>query len=83
MITIFNREQLYITFAVKEQYEIRQMLSSKGIGCYIKVRNCIPDRGRTGSLGINMDYAYEYTIYVHKKDFDLAKAVTGLSNNIR
>lgn len=71
MLTLFNRKEVAAVFSMKEQAEIRDVLRSKGFDYHVRVvsRN---RRGKTGSFGINMDTAYEYIIYVHKKDYDQA-----------
>jgi len=84
MITIFNRKELAIVNTMKEQAEIRDLLVANNIRYYTKVYNRFShgsSRGRTGSLGVNMDAAYEYTIYVHKDYYETAHAV--LSGKIR
>ena len=80
MITIFNRRELYITYSMKKQSEIRDTLSSNHIDYQIKTVDrmspspfSIGSRGRLGSLGQNMDVNYEYIFYVRKADYDLAQ----------
>ena len=78
MITIFTRKELLITFDVKHQNHIRDILSANGIKYAVKVTNrqnaaiLGSSRARTGSFGVNTDMSYEYKIYVHKKDYDNA-----------
>ena len=71
MITVFNRKEVEAVFSMKEQADIRDALRSQGLAYHVRVvsRN---RRGKRGSFGINMDAAYEYIIYVHKKDYDQA-----------
>jgi hypothetical protein len=79
MITIFNRKELVSTFSMKRQSEIRKELQRIGINYKCKVINrnsaspFSDSRVRTGSLGQNMDMAYEYIFYVCKQDYDRAK----------
>lgn len=79
MITIFNRKELVSTFSMKRQSEIRNELQIKGINYKCKVINrnsaspFSDSRVRTGSLGQNMEMAYEYIFYVSKRDYDRAK----------
>lgn len=84
MITIFNRRELAITFEMKKQAEIREMLSLHGIEYQIKTVNrtspgFLPvgsgTRARTGTPGIKMEYTYTYKIYVKKSDYEKARAV--------
>ena len=78
MITIFTRKELLITFDMKRQGDVRDILSANGVKYAVKVTNRQnatvfgSSRARTGSLGINSNFSYEYKIYVHKKDYDNA-----------
>ena len=78
MITIFNRKELLITLDMKRQADVCDMLSANGIDYTVKVTNrqnqavLGSSRARVGSFGMNQDIAYEYKIYVHKKDYDHA-----------
>lgn len=81
MITIFNRKELTITYAMKEQARVRSLLAANHIPYVIKTRNQNSStvfgsgRGHTGTFGQNMNFAYEYKIYVHKDDYDRAVAI--------
>lgn len=81
MITIFNRKEIYITHSMIEQAKIRDILSGNDIRYYVKTINRMSpspfSRGTRGmgSFGQNMDLNYEYTFYVHRKDYDKAKYV--------
>jgi len=78
MITIFNRKELTIANSMERQANIRNLLASHNIRYHIKVFNRFTHgslRGHTGSFGINIDAAYEYTFYVHKDDFETAQAI--------
>ena len=76
MITVFNRKELLITFDMKRQADICEILSSKGIDYAVKTTNLQSSapagaqRARTGNYGIDQKYSYEYKIYVRKEDFD-------------
>ncbi len=78
MITIFTRKELLITLDMKHQANVCDMLSANGIDYAVKVTNrqnqavMGSSRARVGSFGMNQDIAYEYKIYVHKKDYDHA-----------
>ena len=75
MITVFNRKELIITMEMNRQAKVRDILSQNGVDYTVKTTNLHSAgnmRGRTGSFGINPDYAYEYKIYVQKKDFERA-----------
>ena len=78
MITIFNRKELLVTFDMKHQENVRDILAANGIKYTIKVTNrqnaavLGSSRARVGSFGMNPDLAYEYKIYVHRNDYDNA-----------
>ena len=78
MITIFTRKELLVTFDMKRQSDVRDILSANGVKYAVKVTNRQnasvfgSSRTRTGSFGMNTDLSYEYQIYVHKKDYDNA-----------
>lgn len=78
MITLFTRKELLITSNTKQQGDVRDILSANGIEYVVKVTNrqnaalLGSSRARTGSFGINQDLAYEYKLFVHKKDYDKA-----------
>lgn len=79
MLTYFNRKELLITMDMKRQGEVRSILDKNGIQYDVKITNLEnpavmgKSRGRTGSLGLDQKYVYEYKIYVHKKDYEEAE----------
>ena len=82
MLTIFNRRELLTTFSMEEQSRVRTVLAQHHIDYQIKTVNPSAratigssGRSRTGSFGVNMDCAYQYNIYVHKKDYALAQSL--------
>ena len=83
MITIFTRKELIVTFDMKRQSDVCEILSSNGIKYAVKVTNCQnatvfgSSRSRTGSFGMNTNLSFEYKIYVHKKDYDKAVRLIG------
>ena len=71
MITLFNRQELFVTFDIQKKTTICALLDSKGIDYAVKVKdisNPSPmmagSRSRTGSFGVNSSSTYEYKIYV-------------------
>lgn len=79
MITILNRKELISTFDMQKQSEIRSILSQNNIDYDIKTINrkspspmAAGSRARTGTLGENLSFEYEYTVYVKKSDYDTA-----------
>ena len=81
MIWILNRREVMITFSMKKQAEIKDLLSRYNIAYTTKTTNLLyrsrmgSSRARTINLGHNSDYTYEYKIYVKRKDYDKAKAI--------
>ncbi len=75
MITIFNRRELLTTYSMEKQAQVRDALSQNGINYRIKTDSRSSGsytRGRTGSFGQSSNYAYQYTIYVHRSDYEKA-----------
>lgn len=83
MLTIFNRRELLTTFSLEEQSRVRDVLAQNRIDYRVKTVNPTArspfvgssGRARTGSFGVNADCAYQYYIYVHKKDYALAQSL--------
>ena len=82
MLTVFNRRELLTTFSMEEQNRVRDILAKNHIDYRVKTENPSArstfgssGRGRTGSFGIDMNCAYQYSIYVHKKDYALAQSL--------
>ena len=72
MITIFNRKEVRVTRRMEERFEICNLLESNGIPTATRT-NSMTNLGRSrGIPGIDADYAYEYRIYVHRKDCEAA-----------
>ena len=79
MITIFNRRELYVTSSMKEQVQIRRILSQNGIA----YRIYISQRGSRGGWNADTDpdFACTYSFYVAKRDYE--KAVKILESNVK
>lgn len=82
MITVFNRRELVITYDMKRQGEIRDILAQNKIDYKIKVINRkspspadAGSRARTGSFGEKTEITYEYIFYVRKEDYERAKGL--------
>lgn len=72
MFTIFNRKELITTFEFEKLVKVRDLLHANGIIHMVKVKNMNKSRRITGSFGIDMKYAYQYYLYVKKRDYDQA-----------
>ena len=77
MISIFTRKELLVTFDMKRQNEVCDILSANGVKCAVQVSTRLHDssRARSGSYGMNTDSFYEYKIYVHKNNYDYAMSL--------
>lgn len=82
VIHFFNRKQLYTTFDMKKQADIKDILQKNNIECYTKVINrkssssfSSGSRMRTGTLGENTNLEYEYILFVKKSDFKEADSL--------
>lgn len=78
MIGFFKRKELFITFSMQKQAEIRQILTENNIEYIIKVYNRSAGvfsgtRSRTGAFGESENLSREYVIYVHKDDYEKAR----------
>lgn len=71
MITIFNRRELYITFRPEDYARVKDILRVNGISHYTKFHNQGTDRNRR-SYAIGGNHSCQYTIYVHRDDYDRA-----------
>lgn len=78
MILLWNRKEIYNGFSIAEFNRLKDILSIKGINYDFKTVNRSASSGfdvsraRTGSMGENIKYSYEYYIYVHKDNYDEA-----------
>ena len=76
MLTMFNRRELHMTYVMNDRVRVCDILRANGIDYRLKTTNTTASTmgGRRGgnTFGVNMDYAYEYKIYVHKNDYDRA-----------
>ncbi len=72
MINIFNRREIRLTRSAKEQLRVCSLLNGLGIETQTVSGN-LCSAGRHHSAGVNMDAAFEYYVYVHKKDYDRAR----------
>ena len=67
-----------IGYSIEELSKVRESLENESIKYSYKVVNRSGQgtrRGKLGSYGINMDYEKQYTVYVHRKDFEKAKHI--------
>lgn len=85
MIALWNRKELYYGLSLEYFSNIRSILSQNGIKYDSRIVNRTSSRapgtvrGLISSFGENLDYAYEYYVYVHKNDF--SKALSAINSN--
>jgi len=84
MITIFNRRQLLVTFQMKTQTRMREMLADHHIEYTVKTVNrrspspfSAGSRAYTGTVGEHLSEEYEYIFYVKKEDYEKARKLMG------
>ena len=77
MITIFNREEVLITYDMGEQTRVRDLLAANDIDYIVRVKNIALHNGIRRSVNsfVHQQNMYEYKIYVRKKDYEKAMFV--------
>lgn len=77
---MFGKKELFITFSVEKQSEVRSLLAAAGIEYELKLDSGFRNVGiRTAAL--NSEPKCEYKFYVKSKDYDLALKVLNGQNN--
>ncbi len=83
MITIFNRRQLAVTYALEEKLHICRVLAEQNIAYLVReIHRTAPhaitsERPRDGSFGKQSEMVTAYFIYVKKSDFTAAVKALG------
>lgn len=77
LIMFWNRKEVFFGSSMQQFGEVRDILANNHIKYDYKVLNHNNSAGRAGhgSIGLNMDYAYQYYVYVHYKDYELARTL--------
>ncbi len=71
MLTIFNRKEVLLTYSFKDQADAKEILTNNQIPYRLKSKS---NQKNTGSVFQGkMENAYEYRLFVHKKDWAKAK----------
>lgn len=73
----WNRKEVFLGSSMQKFGEVRDILASNHIKYDYKVLNQNSSSGRAGheSIGVNMEYAYQYYVYVHRLDYTQACAL--------
>ena len=79
MISIFTRRALVVLASQEKLSRVREALSAAGIRSAVRIRGGArgAERARSGITGVQPDALYQYTVYVHRNDFERARAATG------
>jgi hypothetical protein len=74
----WKRIEIYHGYDMKEQADVREILSSNKIKYDIRVLNHNGStRGNIGSFGMSKKFEKEYYIYVSKENYEYTKFVLG------
>ena len=77
MLTIWNRRQIAVTWDGAQAATIRAKLQRAGIRHTVRSGRGLTAGRQHGAPNIRADYAYEYRIYVHRRDADRAGRLLG------
>ena len=79
MISIFTRRELVVLASQEKLSRVREALSAAGIRSAVRIRDGArgAERARSGITGVRPDALYQYTVYVHRNDFERARAAMG------
>lgn len=83
MITFFNRKEIFVGSSIDQFNNVRERLIQNNIKYTYRVmdRNSSnvvgSQRGRTGTLGQDLNISKTYYLYVHKKDYEQAIGLIG------
>lgn len=75
MITIFNRKEVFTTYSLKEQADIRNILNGHNINYVVNISGTSVRNIRAGPIAVDQfgqKNNCQYRIFVHKKNFDEA-----------
>jgi len=74
---LFNREEVYVGFSLKELANVREALAVDGIQYKYRVVNLSGNKSRRsfGGYNGNRDFERQYYVYVQKKDYERGKYI--------
>lgn len=80
MITIFNRKEAAITYSIKRQSQIRDILATNHIDYIVDITGRALRGARNRGMVVgpyleDVNQSTEYRIYVKKKDYEAASAL--------
>lgn len=75
MLGLFGWEELLVTYSMKEQGRVRDVLDAQKIHSRVKTTSRWEASRAMGTSHMDLDKAYEYRIYVRKNDLELARYI--------
>lgn len=86
LLTIFRYREVQIFTSINSCEKAATMLENQGIKVYIRTRDRFSpsifstgSRERSGSAFQKQDFQYQYILYVHRRDFETARELLGLT----
>ena len=76
-MNVFTRREVFLTRKLDDLVRVRSCLEVSGIRYSVKVGNLAHFERYRGMPNLRAEYIYEYHLYVHKNDLDLAKHAIG------
>ncbi len=78
---MFGWREVFTTFSMSDFEKAREALRQKRIRYYYRTKSLMGNsRGHMGTFGMNMDYAYQYYLYVKKQSLEEAQYLIGNAN---
>ena len=79
IISNFTRRALVVLASQEKLSRVREALSAAGIRSAVRIRGGArgAERAHSGISGVRPDALYQYTVYVHRNDFERARAAMG------
>lgn len=85
MLTIFNRREVQVFTSLERCETAAKELENHNIEVFIRTRDRFSpstfnmgSRERSGTAFQNRDVQYQYTLYVHRRDYDTARELLRL-----
>ena len=75
---MFGWREVFTSFSMTDFAKAREALGQKGIRYYYKSKSLMRNtRGSMGSFGIDVNYAFQYYLYVKKDSLEEAQYLIG------
>lgn len=86
LLTIFRCREVQIFTSISSCEKAAKMLENQGIQAHVRTRDRFSpsifstgSRERSGSAFQKSDFQYQYILSVHRRDFDTARELLGLT----